>query len=140
MEVHKEPNSIDEADLEDGEIETDEESEIVESPKAPQPAKEKTVSAQVEAKKAKSSSDDKVPSSKKAPSKHSKGEHHPRKSSLKATNKFYYDCGGSQYPKKQSKFICNRQMKFEIPYIYPIYRNSSLLGLTSNSFFFLYPF
>lgn len=86
MEVHKEPNAIDEADLEDGEIETDEECEIVESAKAPQPAKEKTVSADVEAKKAKTSPDDKVPLSKKASSKHSKGEHHHRKSSSNASH------------------------------------------------------
>lgn len=83
MEEIKETNAIDEADLEDGEIETDEENEIVEPTPA---AKEKPVSADNESKKTKISSDEDVSSSKKTSSKHSKGEHHHRKSSSKATN------------------------------------------------------
>lgn len=89
MEVNKELHAIDEADLEDGEIETDEESEIIEPTPPAQPAtstKEKTASGEGETKKAKISSDEEVSLSKKASSKHSKGEHHHRKSSSKATN------------------------------------------------------
>lgn len=86
MEVYKESNAIDEADLEDGEIETDEENEIVEPVPSAPPPKEKTVRTEGETKKAKNCSDEDVPSSKKASSKHSKGEHQYRKSSSKAAN------------------------------------------------------
>lgn len=80
MEDHKDANAIDEADLEDGEIESDEDSEIVE------PAKEKIVRTESDTKKAKISSDEDVAPSKKASAKHSKGEHPHRKTNSKATN------------------------------------------------------
>lgn len=101
-EAHKEPNAVDEADLEDGEIETDEESEIVESAPPAQPSKEKTISADGEAKKVKNSSDEDVTSSKKASSKHSKGDHHHRKSSSKATNNGGGGSGGNSSNKKNT--------------------------------------
>lgn len=96
MAEHKDSNAIDEADLEDGEIESDEESEVVE------PAKEKIVRTESDTKKAKISSDEDVAPSKKASTKHSKGEHPHRKSSSKAANNGGNSGANSSSNKKNS--------------------------------------